>query len=114
MANTDLIFPAITPWILSSATKPSRSFCIFRWLSCTIRLSPTPDSEDWSKENHKNNTKYFADMVAYMDKIVGRIVDKLDALGLRDNTLLIFTGDNGTHKSIKSKIALRLHPGRQR
>ena len=65
---------------------------------------PTPDSEDWSKENHKNNTKYFADMVAYMDKIVGRIVDKLDALGLRDNTLLIFTGDNGTHKSIKSKM----------
>ena len=65
---------------------------------------PTPDSEDWSKKNHKNNTAYFADMVAYMDKIVGRIVDKLDALGLRDNTLLLFTGDNGTHKSIKSKM----------
>jgi arylsulfatase A len=65
---------------------------------------PTPDSEDWSKKNHKNNTAYFADMVAYMDKIVGRIVDKLDALGLRDNTLFLFTGDNGTHKSIKSKM----------
>jgi arylsulfatase A len=66
---------------------------------------PTPDSEDWSKKNHKNNTKYFADMVAYMDKIVGRIVNKLVTLGLRDNTLFIFTGDNGTHKSIKSKMS---------
>jgi arylsulfatase A len=64
---------------------------------------PTPDSEGWDKPEHKNNTKYFADMVAYMDKIVGRIVSKLDELGLRGNTLVLFTGDNGTNKSIKSK-----------
>jgi arylsulfatase A len=65
---------------------------------------PTPDSEDWSQKNHKNNTKYFAGMVAYMDKLVGRIAGKLSALGLRESTLFIFTGDNGTHKSIKSKM----------
>ncbi len=65
---------------------------------------PTPDSEDWKKRTHKNNTKYFADMVSYMDKIAGRIVRKLDELGLRENTLVLFTGDNGTHKSIKSKM----------
>jgi len=65
---------------------------------------PTPDSEDWNKPKHKNNTKYFADMVAYMDKIVGRIVSKLGELGLRENTLVLFTGDNGAHKSIKSKM----------
>lgn len=65
---------------------------------------PTPDSKDWKKPKHKNNTKYFADMVAYMDKIVGRIVSKLGELGLRENTLFLFTGDNGTHKSIKSKM----------
>ncbi len=39
-----------------------------------------------------------------MDKIVGRIVSKLGELGLRENTLFLFTGDNGTHKSIKSKM----------
>ncbi|HIM28580.1 MAG TPA: arylsulfatase A [Planctomycetes bacterium] len=55
---------------------------------------PTPDSVD---RNEKNNGKNFIDMVSYMDKCVGRIVDTLDSHGLRDNTLLIFTGDNGTN-----------------
>ncbi|MEA3225826.1 MAG: sulfatase-like hydrolase/transferase [Planctomycetota bacterium] len=68
---------------------------------------PTPDSEDWDNPNHKNNTKYFADMVLYMDKMVGRIVGKLDEFGLRENTLVLFIGDNGTHKSIKSELACR-------
>lgn len=38
---------------------------------------------------------YFADMVSYMSKLVGLLVDRLDELGLRDNTLVIFVGDNG-------------------
>lgn len=47
------------------------------------------------------------DMVAYMDKTIGRIVTKLDELGLRENTLILVTGDNGTNKSISSPF-----PGR--
>ena len=35
----------------------------------------------------------------------------LDELGLRDNTLLLFTGDNGTHQSIKSELAGRIIQG---
>jgi arylsulfatase A-like enzyme len=66
---------------------------------------PTPDSEDWENKKHKNDNKYFADMVTYMDKIVGRIVNKADELGLRENTLVIFTGDNGTNRNIKSKMS---------
>jgi arylsulfatase A-like enzyme len=66
---------------------------------------PTPDSEDWENKKHKNDNKYFADMVTYMDKIVGRIVNKVDELGLRENTLVIFTGDNGTNRNIKSKMS---------
>ncbi len=39
----------------------------------------------------------FEDMVAYLDYNVGRIRDKLADLELLDNTILIFTSDNGTH-----------------
>lgn len=38
----------------------------------------------------------YAEMVAEMDHQVGRLVTALDKLQLRENTLILFTGDNGT------------------
>lgn len=71
-------------------------------------FQPTPDSPDWdptiSSENKQQSPKHFAEMTAYMDKLVGRVVAKLDELGLRDNTLLIFLGDNGTNSGINSRF----------
>lgn len=65
---------------------------------------PTPESIDWDVETlrQKNDTIYYKDMVAYTDKIVGRIIHKLEELDIIDNTILIFTGDNGTHPNIYS------------
>uniref|UniRef100_UPI0025931038 sulfatase-like hydrolase/transferase n=1 Tax=Carboxylicivirga marina TaxID=2800988 RepID=UPI0025931038 len=40
----------------------------------------------------------FAAMVTLLDDQVGEIVDKVEELGLSDNTLIIFTSDNGPHK----------------
>jgi arylsulfatase A len=71
-------------------------------------FQPTPDSPDWdptiSSENKQQSPKHFADMTAYMDKLVGRVIAKLDELGIRDNTLLIFLGDNGTNTGITSRF----------
>ena len=39
----------------------------------------------------------FAAMVTLLDRHVGEILDRLDSLGLTDNTLVIFTSDNGPH-----------------
>ena len=74
-------------------------------------FEPTPDSKEWRQESAtvrragktKADKKFFADMVAYMDKIIGRIAAKLDELGLRENTLILFTGDNGTARGLASK-----------
>ncbi|MCU4155285.1 sulfatase-like hydrolase/transferase [Carboxylicivirga sp. A043] len=68
---------------------------------------PTPESPEWSNQEirYKNDTTYFKDMVAYTDKIVGKIVNKLEELNLDDNTIVIFTGDNGTHPTIQSHLA---------
>lgn len=52
-------------------------------------MRPTPESAPGS-------TNLFADNIAYMDKLVGKLVDELERLKLRDNTLIIFVGDNGT------------------
>ena len=66
---------------------------------------PTPDSPEWQslETRSKKDNKYFVDMVAYMDKIIGKIVDELEAQGIAENTLLLFVGDNGTHPRIISQ-----------
>ncbi len=38
----------------------------------------------------------FAEMAASMDEMVGRIVKSVDDLGVREQTLILFTSDNGT------------------
>lgn len=71
-------------------------------------FQPTPDSDDWDPSETKEwprkkwNRKHFQDMVAYADKMVGKIDRALADLGIRDNTLLIFTCDNGTYTGITS------------
>lgn len=42
----------------------------------------------------------YPEMVAEMDRNVGRLVAALEALGLRDDTLILFTADNGTPPEI--------------
>ncbi|MDP2160790.1 MAG: sulfatase-like hydrolase/transferase, partial [Flavobacterium sp.] len=42
------------------------------------------------------------DMIAYVDKIIGQLEAKLKKKGLWENTLFIFTADNGTHPSVLS------------
>ncbi len=37
----------------------------------------------------------YAGMVEAMDRAVGKVIDKLDELGLMDDTMVIFTSDNG-------------------
>jgi len=65
---------------------------------------PTPNSQYSKNDKQKNNPKYFKDMVEYADVIIGRIIKKIKQLNLMDNTLIMFIGDNGTHKGIISQM----------
>ncbi len=47
------------------------------------------------KIKQRQDNIQFAAMVESMDESLGRILDKLDELGLADNTVIIFTSDNG-------------------
>lgn len=66
---------------------------------------PTPDSPEWNERNrHEKDNRYFKDMVETVDRIVGEVARKLDVLGVRENTLLIFLGDNGTNRNLSSTL----------
>ncbi len=68
---------------------------------------PTPDSKDQSYREkiigQKGDPKYFPDMVAYLDKQVGIMMQTLDDLGIGDNTIVIFLADNGTDRDLVNK-----------
>ena len=54
-------------------------------------LVPTPDEPEATEKYAKHKA-----MVRYTDKLVGRLISAFDDLGIRDNTIVIFTTDNGS------------------
>jgi arylsulfatase A len=81
---------------------------------------PTPDHSDWDpkmwrdKKNEPGGYKdqnYWDAMVRHTDKMVGKVVDQLEALGIRENTLVLWTGDNGTYTGVTSKFDGRDYKG---
>ncbi len=54
-------------------------------------IVPTPDSKAGADKD-----QLYRDNVEYMDKLVGKLMAELDRLHLREKTLVLFVGDNGT------------------
>ena len=71
-------------------------------------FQPTPDSPDWDPravgEKVNDDRRHFADMVAFMDGLIGRLVARLDECGILDDTLILFLGDNGTGGGVVSRF----------
>lgn len=66
----------------------------------------TPDSKPDTKD-------FYDDNIAYMDKQVGEIVAEVEKLGLREKTLILFSGDNGTALSYPATIGGRMINGKK-
>jgi arylsulfatase A len=94
--------------------KDAPFFLYYPMLLTHSPFQPTPDSPGWDakmSERDGHSTKNFAAMTKFMDKMVGRVVAKLDELGLRENTLILFLGDNGTGGEITSQFQGKPYPG---
>ena len=50
---------------------------------------------EWDPTHYQEHLRAYAALVSGIDAAVCMIVEKLDALGLRDNTVIVFTSDNG-------------------
>jgi arylsulfatase len=58
---------------------------------------PTLPSPEFEGATGNGN---FADVLAQTDAYVGRLLDAVDRLGIRDNTIFIFTSDNGPDPTV--------------
>jgi arylsulfatase A-like enzyme len=63
-------------------------------------LHPTPLNAEGQRADKKN----YPYLVEYLDRQVGEVVRKLSELGLSENTLVLFSGDNGTDRTIATEM----------
>lgn len=109
----DLVSDFALQFIEKNKSKPF--FLYYPMMLTHAPYQPTPDSADYDPKAHgervHHDNKHFADMVEYMDKLVGKVVTKLDDLNIRDNTLVLFLGDNGTGRGITSQLRGVAYPG---
>ena len=57
-----------------------------------------PSDAPYSDRDWPQQEKNFAALITRMDADVGRVLDQLKASGLEENTIVIFSSDNGPHK----------------
>ncbi|HPU86732.1 MAG TPA: sulfatase-like hydrolase/transferase, partial [Candidatus Latescibacteria bacterium] len=72
-------------------------------------IQRTPDSA----EGRKSADALYEDNIRYMDKQVASVIAELEKLKLREKTLVIFTGDNGTALTFPSPIHGRMIHGKK-
>ncbi|HWA98124.1 MAG TPA: sulfatase-like hydrolase/transferase [Pirellulales bacterium] len=91
---TDLIADEATQWIASRSGKP-----FFLYVPFTAVHLPIREPQAWVERVPASITgevpRQYAACVMHMDDAVGRILAALDKAGVRDNTLVIFSSDNG-------------------
>jgi arylsulfatase A len=82
----DLMHQHLVDFITTNKDKPF--FLYYSMVHVHSLIQRTPDS--------KPGSDLYADNTAYMDKLVGKLLSVLDDLKLKENTLIVFMGDNGT------------------
>jgi arylsulfatase A len=118
----DIFTKFLTDFMARNAKKDKPFLAYYPMVLTHCPFVPTPDSEDWDPTSQgakrykgpggkQAKHRRFSDMLSYTDKLVGRIDQKLKSLGIRDNTLIIFTTDNGTDRPIVTKWRDRKVPG---
>ncbi|MCP4469030.1 MAG: sulfatase-like hydrolase/transferase, partial [Halieaceae bacterium] len=93
------------PDVLNTAARDfiqtNRSRPFFLYYPMVLPHSPFVNTPDMRSQDADDQQRFTA-MIAYMDKLVGSVIDTVKTAGLADNTVIIFLGDNGTDRNIVS------------
>lgn len=100
----DLILPRALKFIETNKANPFFLYVPFTMPHANNELGTAtgdgmeiPDRGIYAKESWPSPEQGFAAMVTRLDADVGRILAKLKAEGLEENTIVFFTSDNGPH-----------------
>ncbi|QDU80530.1 Arylsulfatase [Polystyrenella longa] len=63
-----------------------------------------PSTDPYTDKDWETKSKKYAAMIHRLDRDVGRIMKLIDELGLREETLIIFTSDNGGNNIVPERL----------
>jgi arylsulfatase len=92
METTDEEFVAAAQKFVDTQTRADKPF--FVWLNTTGMHFRTHRAE---KNKGKSGQGFYNDVMVAHDELVGQMLDQLDALGIADNTIVMYSTDNGVH-----------------
>ena len=109
---TDRIGDEVVKFI--DVNKENNFFAYVPFFSVHTPIQSKPDYQ--KKYSNKESNEYhnradYAGMIQSLDENIGKILDKIDALNLSENTLIIFTSDNGGIRAISNQYPLRAGKG---
>ena len=121
---TDETIAFIEQHTASSGDKTEPFFAFLSFHTVHTPLQPKPDKiekykkklaalgQDTKQEANRRekafqNNAAYAGMVEHMDENVGRLLRRLDELKLSENTIVVWTSDNGGKGSVTSNLPLR-------
>ena len=73
-------------------------------------LQAVPEMVGKYKKRGKRKASY-ASMIEKMDESIGKIMSELEAAGMRENTMVLFTSDNGAHSDVSPQKPYRSGKG---
>jgi arylsulfatase A-like enzyme len=88
------VLPTFQEKALSFLRKQTRDKPFFLYLPLNAPHTPWMPTAEF---RGKSKADYYGDFVAQVDSAVGAVLKALDEAKLADNTLVIFTSDNGAH-----------------
>lgn len=92
METADEEFVAAAEKFIGKAVKDDKPF--FVWVNTTgmhFRTHPA------KKHLGKSGQDFYNDVMVAHDELVGEMLDQLDELGIADNTIVLYSTDNGVH-----------------
>lgn len=92
METADEEFAAAAQKFVDKQAKADKPF--FVWLNTTGMHFRTHRAE---KHKGKSGQGFYNDVMVAHDELVGSMLDQLDELGIADNTIVMYSTDNGVH-----------------
>ena len=91
-----------TTAFMKQAQKDNKPFFINMWIHEPHTPHHVIPKYQWNFEDLEEKDNIYASVISHADDRIGKVLDALDDMGLTDNTLVVFSSDNGPARTAEA------------